>query len=67
MGETTAGLIDLLNDESGTSTVEYAILLALVVVAVIVAYRQLGTSTSNLAAGSTEQLPDTGGPPRPSP
>ena len=54
-------LAELLRDESATSTVEYALLLALVAVAVIAAYHRFGASTAELADESTRQIPGSGG------
>ena len=50
-----------MRDESATTTLEYALLLALVTVAAILAYRNFGESTRDLAEGSTEQMPQTDG------
>lgn len=59
-------LCELAGDESGLSTVEYALLVALLAVAAIWAYRNLGIATSDLASDSTQQLPGGGDvPPAP--
>ena len=57
-------LAELIADESATTTLEYALVLALVAVACILAYQRFGATTSNLASDSTQQLPGGGdGPP----
>ena len=48
---------ELITDESGLTTLEYTLLLALIAVAVIFAYREFGRATSHLASDSTESLP----------
>ncbi len=53
-------VMELFRDESATSTVEYALILTLVAVAVIVAYQRFGASTAEIADGSTRQLPGSG-------
>ena len=50
-------LKSLLRDESGLTTMEYALLLALLAVGAILAYRNFGMATSDLAKESSEQLP----------
>lgn len=49
----------LLQDETGLTTLEYALLLVLLVVGVIIAYRNFGIATADLTAESTRAMPDT--------
>ncbi len=48
------------DDETGTATVEYALLLAVVVVAGVAAWQQLGNTIQTLLEESTERI--AGGP-----
>ncbi len=50
-------ITQLLTDESGLTTMEYALLLALLAVGAILAYRNFGLATSDLATKSTQELP----------
>lgn len=47
----------LWKDEEGLTTVEYALLLALVAIAAITAWTTLGTRTSNTVSTATSSLP----------
>lgn len=47
----------LWNDEEGLTTVEYALLLALVAIAAITAWSSLGTRVSSTVATATSSLP----------
>lgn len=58
-------LADLLADESALTTMEYALLLALLAVGAIAAYRVFGQATSDLATDSTQSLPGNDGTPPP--
>ncbi|MFW5868518.1 MAG: Flp family type IVb pilin [Armatimonadota bacterium] len=49
-------LKELLRDEEGLTTVEYALLLALVVVAGIVAWGNLGTAVTNAVTESADTI-----------
>jgi len=53
-------IVRLLQDESGLTTIEYALLIALLAVGAILAYRHFGLATSDLATESTRQLPGAG-------
>jgi Flp pilus assembly pilin Flp len=48
---------DFWNDEEGLTTVEYALLLALVAIAAIAAWATLGQRTSNTVGTATSSLP----------
>ena len=61
-----SGIKELALDESGLTTVEYALLVAVLAVGAIFAYRHFGQATSDLASDSTQSLPGHGGEP-PSP
>ncbi|MEN6546832.1 MAG: Flp family type IVb pilin [Armatimonadia bacterium] len=50
-------LKSLWKDEEGLTTVEYALLLALVAIAAIGAWTTLGSRTSNTVATATSSLP----------
>ncbi len=50
----------LYRDEDGTTSVEYALLLALVVAAGLVAWRGLGTTLGGTIAASTETIANGG-------
>ena len=50
----------LWNDEEGLTTVEYALLLALVAIAAIAAWSTLGQRTSATVATATSSLPAAG-------
>lgn len=47
----------LWNDEEGLTTVEYALLLALVAIAAITAWSTLGTRVSTTVTNATSSLP----------
>jgi Flp pilus assembly pilin Flp len=47
----------LWNDEEGLTTVEYALLLALVAIAAIAAWTTLGQRTSTTVSSATDHLP----------
>jgi Flp pilus assembly pilin Flp len=49
-------LHELVRDEDGLTTVEYALLLALVVVAGVVAWRNLGTTVGNAVTESADTI-----------
>ena len=51
---------ELWNDEAGLTTVEYALLLALVVVAGIAAWQGLGGTVENTVTTSTNTLVNAG-------
>lgn len=53
-------IAELIADESGLTTTEYALLLVLVALASIFAYRELGIATGDLTSGSTQSLPGHG-------
>ncbi len=48
-------------DEDGVTSLEYALLLALCVVASIVAWRSLGTSVNSVANQAADHFPSNGG------
>jgi len=48
---------DLWRDEDGLTTVEYALLLALVAIAAITAWTTLGTRVSTTVSSATTNLP----------
>ena len=64
-------LRDLVNDETGASAIEYAVLIALVAVGLVTALSSLGTQSANTyssANRSLEGMPEsTAEPPAPAP
>lgn len=54
---TRRAVAELLADECGLTTMEYALLLALLAVGAILAYFNFGRATSDLAMDSTQRLP----------
>ncbi len=50
----------LREDENATTTLEYALLLALIVGVCVVAYQNLGIATSDSVSDSTGELPQPG-------
>lgn len=59
-GRLKRDIVGLLRDEGGLTTIEYALLIALLAVDAILAYRHFGLATSDLATESTRQLPGAG-------
>ncbi|MGC9317459.1 MAG: Flp family type IVb pilin [Armatimonadota bacterium] len=49
-------LVDLARDEDGLSSVEYALLVTLVVMGAFIAWRTLGTSVQDTAQQTAEKL-----------
>jgi Flp pilus assembly pilin Flp len=49
-------LLELARDEEGVATVEYALLLSLVVVGTLVAWRTLGLTIRNVLEQSADQI-----------
>jgi Flp pilus assembly pilin Flp len=57
-------LLELIRDEEAATALEYALGLALIVLAAVLAYQNFGRDTSDLATRSTQQLPGADkGPP----
>jgi len=52
--------MDFIRDESGQGLVEYALIIALVVVVAIVAIRLLGTKVTATLQDAADALPDAG-------
>jgi len=51
------GIAELFSDESGVTTTEYALVVVLLAVGAIMAYRNFGMLTGDIASNSTRALP----------
>lgn len=56
MDKTISSLRNLWDDREGLTSVEYALLLALLVVGAAVAFRNLGTTVAGLVANSADTI-----------
>jgi pilus assembly protein Flp/PilA len=57
---TLQALVNFLNDESGPTAVEYAVMLALIIVVCITAVTTLGTNANNTFSYTASQVGKTG-------
>jgi pilus assembly protein Flp/PilA len=60
MSKMTAALVSFLKDESGPTAVEYAVMLALIIVVCITAVTTLGTNANNTFSYTASQVGKTG-------
>ena len=61
MKQFTNALVSFLNDESGPTAVEYAVMLALIIVVCITAVTALGSNANNTFSYVGTQVGKTGG------
>jgi len=66
-GRGAIAMIGLWCDESGMTSVEYALLLTVLVVGAIIVWRSLGDTVSNSVNRASDTFPDGTGPPSASP